>query len=101
MGERHIRGGENLTFRQITAIISNIVGRRAPARTLPPAAAALDLANRFIPCPKASGDQLRFSAQNIFFDSSKAVAELGYRILSFRAAAERAYHWRRAHGYIS
>jgi dihydroflavonol-4-reductase len=106
VGERYILGGENLTFRQITAIISGIVGRRAPAWTIPAwtlplAAAALDLANRLIPRPLASGDQLRLSAHNIFFDSSSAAAWLGCRILPFRVAAQRAYHWRGAHGYIS
>lgn len=106
VGERYILGGENLTYRQITAIISDIVGRRAPAWTipawtLPPASAALDFLNRFVSRPIASGDQLRISAHNVFFDSGKAIAELGYRILPFRGAAERAYAWYREHGYLS
>jgi dihydroflavonol-4-reductase len=106
VGERYILGGENLTYRQITAIISGIVGRRAlawtiPAWALPPASAALDFLNRFVSRPIASGDQLRISAHNVFFDSGKAVAELGYHILPFRGAAERAYAWYREHGYLS
>jgi hypothetical protein len=68
---------------------------------LPPAAAALDLVNRFVPRPVASGDQLRLSAHNAFFDSGKARAELGYPILPFRGAAERAYHWYVEHGYLT
>lgn len=106
VGERYILGGENLTYRQITAIISDIVGTRPPAWiipgwALPPAATVLDLANRFIPRPMASGDQLRLSAHNVFFDSGKAVTELGFPILPFREAAERAYHWYREHGYLT
>ena len=106
IGERYILGGENLTYRQITAIISDIVGRRAPAWTipswaLPPAALAVDAVNRFVARPIVSGDQLRISAHNAFFDSGKAVTELGYRLLPFRGAAERAYHWYVEHGYLS
>lgn len=106
VGERYILGGENLTYRQITDIIADIVGRRAPAWTIPswimpPAAVALDLLNRFVPRPIASGDQLRLSAHKAFFDSGKAVAELGYRLLPFRGAAERAYRWYLEHGYLS
>jgi dihydroflavonol-4-reductase len=106
IGERYILGGENLTYRQITAIISEIVGRRPPQWTipplvLPPAAAAMDLLNQFVARPIVSGDQLRLSAHNAFFDSGKAMAELGYRILPFRGAAERAYRWYQEHGYLS
>lgn len=105
-GERYILGGENLTYRQITAIIGQVVGRRAPRWTvppwaLPPAATALDLLNRFVSRPIISGDQLRLSAHNAFFDSGKAMAELGYRILPFRGAVERAYRWYQEHGYLT
>jgi dihydroflavonol-4-reductase len=105
-GERYILGGENLTYRKITAIISEIVGCRAPAWTLPswvmpPAATALDALNRLVSRPIASGDQLRLSAHRAFFDSSKAVAELEYRIMPFRWAAERAYRWYVENGYLS
>ena len=106
VGERYILGGENLTYAQITKIIAEVVGRRVPKWRIPPwiippAAAALDVVNRFVRQPIASGDQLRLSAHNAFFDSSKAVAELGYQILPFRNAAERAYRWYIDHGYLS
>jgi dihydroflavonol-4-reductase len=105
-GERYILGGENLTYRQIAAIISEIVGRRPPRWTLPgwllpPAAATLDAYNRISRrTPIASGEQLRFSGYNVFFKSDKAVRELAYPILPFCAAAEKAYHWYRDHGYL-
>jgi len=80
-GERYILGGENLTYREITAIISDIVGCRAPRWTipgwaLPPVATALDVVNRFVPRPIASGDQVRFSAHYAFFEYGKAIQEL-------------------------
>ena len=105
-GERYILGGENLTYREITAIISDIVGCRAPGWTvpawvLPPAAVVLDTVNRLVSRPIASGDQLRTSARSVFFSSDKAVAELGFSILPFRRAAERAYSWYLEKGYLS
>lgn len=105
-GERYILGGENLTYREITAIIAEVVGRRAPRWTipawvLPPAAIALDMVNHFVARPVASGDQVRLSAHNVFFDSGKAMRELGYRILPFRDAAARAYQWYAEHGYLT
>jgi dihydroflavonol-4-reductase len=105
-GERYILGGENLTYREITQIIAHVVGCKTPRWTIPPwvippAAAAVDAANRFVSRPVISGDQLRLSRHNAFFDSSKAVAELAYPLLSFRHAAERAYRWYLDHGYLS
>jgi dihydroflavonol-4-reductase len=106
IGERYILGGENLTYKQLTGIICDVVGCRVPhwkvpPWIIPPAAAALDLANRFVRQPLMSGDQLRLSAHNAFFDSGKAVAELAYPLLPFRNAAERAYRWYLDHGYLS
>ncbi len=106
IGERYILGGENLTYKEITRIIADVVGCKAPRWRIPPwiippAAAALDAANHLVRRPIMSGDQLRLSTHNAFFDSGKAVAELGYPLLPFRNAAERAYQWYVDHGYLS
>jgi dihydroflavonol-4-reductase len=106
IGERYILGGENLTYKEITQIIADVVGCKAPRWRIPPwiippAAAALDAANHFVRRPIMSGDQLRLSTHKAFFDSSKAVAELGYPLLPFRDAAARAYRWYVDHGYLS
>lgn len=105
VGERYILGGENLTYQKITQIIADVVACKAPRWRvppwiIPPAAVALDAANRFVRRPIMSGDQLRLSAHLAYFDSSKAVAELGYPLLPFRNAAERAYRWYVDHGYL-
>lgn len=104
-GERYILGGQNLTYREIFSTIREIAGRPPPRWTLPawilpPAAATLDLINRFVRRPLASGDQVRLAARRAFFDSTKAVRELDYPLLPFRGAAERAYRWYAQHGYI-
>lgn len=107
VGERYILGGENLPFLQVAAVICDVVGRRAPRRTVPgwtllPAARAIDAINwlRLGP-PIVSGEQIRLAALNFFFDSSKAVRELGYPLLPFRNAAEQAHTWYRKHGYLT
>ncbi|MCX6032241.1 MAG: SDR family oxidoreductase [Chloroflexi bacterium] len=106
VGERYILGGENLTHRQIAATICDIAGRPAPRLTIPgwalgPLASMVDAFNRINPRPPVvSGEQLRLGAYNVYCDSSKAVAELGYPLLPFRPAAERAYRWYLEHGYL-
>ncbi|MCX7671345.1 MAG: NAD-dependent dehydratase, partial [Anaerolineae bacterium] len=83
-----------------------VVGRTPPRWTiprwvLPPAACLVDAFNRINPRPPLiSGDQMRLSAYHIFFDSGKAVRELGYPLLPFRGAVERAYAWYKQHGYL-
>jgi dihydroflavonol-4-reductase len=107
VGERYILGGENLSYREIVATIAAMTGRPAPRRTLPRQAlpvlgAIVDAANRISPRPQpVSGDQLRLSAWDFFFDSGKAVRELGYPLLPFRGAAENALRWYREHGYLT
>lgn len=106
VGERYILGGENLTNLETAAAICDIAGRRPPRWTIPgwvlgPAALMVDAFNRVNPRPPVvSGEQLRIAAHNIFYDSSKAMRELGYPLLPFRGAAERAYRWYQEHGYL-
>lgn len=106
VGERYILGGENVSSQELFAAVAQIVGCREPRWTLPtpflPAVAVgLDVVNRFNAHPVTTGDQLRLFGRNAYYDSSKAVAELGYRILPFQNAAERAYYWFLEHGYIT
>jgi dihydroflavonol-4-reductase len=107
VGERYILGGENLSYREMATMIASMTGRPAPRRTLPRRAlpvlgAIVDAANRVSPRPQpVSGDQLRLSAWDFFFDSGKAVRELGYPLLPFRGAAEKALRWYREHGYLA
>jgi dihydroflavonol-4-reductase len=107
VGERYILGGENLSYRQIVVTVAALTGQPAPSRTLPRwglplLGAAVDAMNRVRSRPPAaSGEQIRLSAWNVFFDSGKAVRELGYPMLPFRGAAEKALRWYSEHGYIA
>lgn len=106
-GERYILGGENLSHREIARVVTAMAGRPTPRWTLPPwilgpAAVAADMVNRILPMPPVvSGEQIRLAAFNAFYDSSKAVRELGYPLLPFPPAVERAYAWYRQHGYLN
>jgi dihydroflavonol-4-reductase len=106
VGERYILGGENLSFRQVAATVAEVAGRRparlvVPGWLLGPAALAVDTFNRVSPRPPMiSGEQIRLGRVEFFFDSTKAIRELGYPLLPFRGAAEKAYRWYQAHGYL-
>jgi dihydroflavonol-4-reductase len=105
-GERYILGGENLPHRQIATTIAEVAGRRAPRLIVPrgllgPAALLIDAFNRISPWPPlVVGEQVRLSGVDFYFDSSKAARELGYPIMPFREAVEKAYRWYKAHGYL-
>jgi dihydroflavonol-4-reductase len=107
VGERYILGGENLPYREMVATIATVTGQPAPRRTFPRQAAPLlgavvDAMNRLNSRPPAvSGEQIRLSARNVFYDSGKAVRELGYPMLPFRGAAEKALRWYSEHGYVA
>jgi dihydroflavonol-4-reductase len=107
VGERYILGGENISHKQATEIVCDIVGRPPPKIGLPswsivPLALTVSgaraiLGNR-IPF---DARQVHISSMDLFFDSSKAVEALGLQITSFRAAAENAYAWYNAHGFLT
>jgi dihydroflavonol-4-reductase len=105
-GERYLLGGENLSYLQVAATIAAVAGVRRPRLVVPAgilrlAAPLVDLYNRVSWQPPAfSVEQVRLSGVNFFFDSGKAVRELGYRLLPFRGAVEKAFAWYRAHGFL-
>ncbi len=107
VGERYILGGENLSHRQIAAIVAQVVQRPPPRLTAPvwllgPIATLVDGFNAVSRLPPiVNGDQIRLGGFNFFFDSTKAVRELDYPLLPFRGAVEKAYHWYRTHGYLN
>lgn len=105
-GERYILGGENLTHKQIAAVVADVAGVRAPpiripAGLLPPASLLIDMFNRISPwAPLISGEQVRLSALDFYFASHKATRELGYAPLPFHGAIEKAYRWYHMRGYL-
>jgi dihydroflavonol-4-reductase len=85
IGEKYILGAENLTLRDFLGRLAAISGLPAPSVRIPYAVAfgyalgaealARTVTRR---APRASLTEVRMSRKRMFFDSSKAQAELGY-----------------------
>ena len=85
IGEKYILGAENLTLREFLGRLAKLSGMRAPTMRIPYAVAfgyalgaeafARTVSHR---APRASLTEVRMSRKRMFFDSSKAHAELGY-----------------------
>jgi dihydroflavonol-4-reductase len=108
IGERYILVGENLTHCQILQIVAEVVGVPAPRLTLPrallgPLARLLDCFNRISPWPPVvSGEQIRLSSEEFYFDGSKARRELGFQPrTTFREAVRQAFEWYKEQGYLN
>jgi dihydroflavonol-4-reductase len=105
-GERYILGSENMSLREILAVIAEIVGRPAPRWRLPHAL-LMPVAYAAEAWSRASGreplltvDGLRLSRKHMYFTSARAERELGYRARPARAALEAAVSGFRALGYL-
>jgi len=106
VGERYILGGENLTLKQVLDLLAEVSGRPLVRQRIPHSVALawayvdVTLA-RLNPrhVPAATPDKVRLSRQKEYYDSSKAVRELGFAPTPAREALRKAVAWYRAHGY--
>jgi dihydroflavonol-4-reductase len=105
-GERYILGGENLWYQDLLNQIADVTGRSHPKiklgkTTLSVFAKILDvISHRLNKTLPISGDQLRYSAETFWFDSSKAKTELGIKPRPFIESAKRTYDWFKVNGYL-
>lgn len=106
-GERYILGNANLTLRDILALLGEITGLKPPQLRLP---YSLAYAAGWVDTwffghllgrePHIPLEGVRMAAKYMYFDSSKAVRELGLPQSPVREALVRAVEWFRAHGYV-
>ncbi len=102
IGQKYILGGENMTMRQILALIADVAGRRAPTIGLPvgplmPLAVVSELWGRVSGHePMLTLDALRMSRKKMWFSSDKARRDLGYAPRPVRDAVADALAWFRA-----
>ena len=105
-GDRYILGHQNLTLKQILDLLSEITGLPAPKYTIP---AWIPLTTAWIdecvlaplgksPSVPVSGVQM--ARQQMFYDASKAVKELGLPQTPVHTALQEAVDWFRVHGYV-
>jgi dihydroflavonol-4-reductase len=106
-GERYILGHCNLTLKEMLGILSGITGLPAPRfavpHLIPLVAAYVDemiLARHFGKTPQVSFYSVQMSQQPMYYDSSKAVRELGLPQSPIEKALEKAVRWFAENGYI-
>jgi dihydroflavonol-4-reductase len=105
-GERYILGAYNAKWRELMPIAAAIVGVRGPIMVLPrafagPLGALVDVLRALrIPVP-IDGNQMRLSAQDIFYDCDKAWAILGRPQFSLHQMLADTHTWYAQNGFIS
>lgn len=106
-GDRYILGHQNLTLKALLDILADLTGLSAPSRSLPSwiplAAAWIDetlLAN-FGKSPTIPIDGVRMAQHKMYYDSTKAVQQLGLPQTSITVALEQSIEWFTAHGYVA
>ena len=105
VGEKYILGNENLTLRQIFGLLEEISGIRAPKVRLPYTPIliaaymneAISKLTRKEPLIPLAGVQM--AGKFMFFDSSKAVRELGLPRQPVMVSLQKAVDWFRSEGY--
>lgn len=107
VGEKYILGNQNLKLSEIFQLLAEISGRPAPKIRLPYfpilCLAYLDefwatwISRRPPRIPLAA---VKMAKKFMYFDSSKAVRELGLPQTPIRQALEEAVAWFKAHGYV-
>jgi dihydroflavonol-4-reductase len=106
VGENYILGGADVTLAQMLADIAALAGRRAPTVKLPrgplfPLAFAAEAVARVTGKePFLTADALRMSRYQMYFSSTKAERELGYRARPYREGLNDAHAWFAANGYL-
>lgn len=106
IGEKYILGNENLTLRQIFGILEELTGRPAPKIRLPYAPIlvaaylneGLSLITGRAPLIPLAGVQM--AKKFMYFDSHKAVRQLGLPQKPAGEALASAVAWFRANGYV-
>jgi dihydroflavonol-4-reductase len=108
VGERYILGGENLTLKQVLDLLSQVSGLPEVRLRIPHGVA---LAWSYIDTglarlnpklvPAATPDKVRQSRRYEFYDTGKAIRELGYPQSSAREALRKSVEWYRANGYAA
>ena len=99
IGERYILGGQDVSLREMLAVVAGLVGRKAPTVRIPTAPlfplawVNEQLARVTGKDPFLTLDSLRMAAHDMYFSSARAEAELGYSARPYAAALADAIAW--------
>jgi len=106
-GDRYILGNKNLTLKAMLEELAHLTGLPAPKLTVPawiPLSAAWVDECLLAPLGKTPSIPLagvQMAQQQMYYDASKAVRELGLPQTPIQVALKDAVDWYRTHGYIS
>lgn len=107
VGERYILGGENLSLREILAMIAGLTGGRAPRFRIPhnavlPVAVVAEAWTRLRRRgePFVTVDGVRMAKKRMYYSSTKAVYALDYTPRPAIEALADAVDWFRDNGYL-
>lgn len=107
VGEKYILGNRNMTLREILETLASLTGKPAPRAKIPYALAmAVAQVNEFFLGtllgrePTIPVEGVKMARKRMFFDASKAVAELGLPQTPVEQALERAIRWFSDNGYV-
>lgn len=107
IGERYILGNRDMTLKEILETLQEITGLPAPKFRIPyPIALAAGIVSQFIADhithspPAVPLPGVRMAKYKMFFDSSKAVRELGLPQHSVKEALKEAVEWYKENGYV-
>ena len=107
IGERYVLGGQDVSLREMLAVVAGLVGRKAPTLRIPtkplfPLAWVNEqLARMTGKEPFLTRDSLRMAAHDMYYSSRKAETELGYRARPYREALADAIAWFAAAGMLA
>ena len=105
-GERYILGNRNLSLKEMLEMLAAITGKRVPRIALPHfiplAVAFIDelILARLGKKPQISFYAAQMSRKAMYYDSSKAVCELGLPQTPIETAMEKAVSWFEENGYV-
>ena len=106
IGQSYILGGQDVTLKDLLAVIARLTGRRPPRLRVPrqplfPLAYAAEAIARVTGKePFITADGLRMAKHRMFFSSAKAERELRYNARPYTSGIEDAILWFRQAGYI-
>lgn len=106
IGERYILGYQNLPLREILEMLAQVSGVPAPKVRLPRtvalglAALSTGISRLTQRPPRVAWEAVRMTRKKMYFDSTKAVRELGLPQGPLEEALSKAVHWFRSNGYV-
>ncbi|MBM4444582.1 MAG: NAD-dependent epimerase/dehydratase family protein [Chloroflexi bacterium] len=105
-GEKYVLGNANMTHLEFCTLVSDVAGMQPPKLRFPyPAVLILSYLYQLTAIitkkpPVVTAGAARLARMYGYFDSSKAVRELGFPQTPVRTTVEKAVNWFRENGYV-